>query len=88
MREGEDFDLPDLLAEVNARIRVVAAREPIDREVKLWEFVCECAHVRCHERVALCLADYEVLRQTGAPVLAPRHRLPRRRRTRFARRLS
>ena len=68
---GESPQLPDILADVNAEIRAVAGRSAA--KAGEWEFVCECGAPGCAARVTLTLADYEVLAENGAPVLAHGH---------------
>jgi hypothetical protein len=72
---GANPELPDLLAEVNARISEYAAGA--DSRGLTWEFVCECGAVECQHRVLLSLEEYEQLRQVEAPILANGHELPR-----------
>jgi len=68
-------DLPDLLAEVNARISEYAAGA--DAGGVGWEFVCECGVVGCRERILLPLWKYAELRQADMPILADGHDLSR-----------
>jgi len=56
---------------VNAEIRALASRSA-ERSGE-WEFLCECGHVACSERVLLTLRSYEALRRRGDDVLAPGH---------------
>ena len=70
-----DVELPDLLAEVNARISEYA--ESADVGGVTWEFVCECGAVECQERISLSLVAFAELRGTDAPILAEGHELPR-----------
>src|SRR5205085_7546869 len=55
-----DVELPDLLAEVNARISEYA--ESADVGGVTWEFVCECGAVECQERISLSLVAFAELR--------------------------
>jgi hypothetical protein len=75
MTGSADVELPDLLAEVNARISEYAARADVGGVT--WEFVCECGAVVCQDRVSLSLSAYEELRRTDAPILAEGHKLSR-----------
>jgi len=68
-----DVELPDLLAEVNARISEYAAGADVAGVT--WEFVCECGAVECQERISLSLDAFDELRQTDEPVLAEGHTL-------------
>jgi rubrerythrin len=67
--------MPDLLAEVNARVRELA--DPLSRRTDKCDFCCECGEPDCHEVVALSLAEYELLRATHSPILAEGHALCR-----------
>jgi len=71
-----DVELPDLLAEVNARISEYAASADVGGVT--WEFVCECGAVECQERISLTLVAFEELRRAGLPILAEGHELSRR----------
>jgi hypothetical protein len=70
-----DVELPDLLAEVNARISEYAASADVGGVT--WEFVCECGAVECQERIQLSLAAYEEVRRRDAPILAEGHEVSR-----------
>jgi len=70
-----DVELPDLLAEVNARISEYAASADVGGVT--WEFVCECGAVECQERISLSLVAFEELRRADLPVLAEGHELSR-----------
>ncbi|HEY2543417.1 MAG TPA: hypothetical protein VGH92_10245 [Gaiellaceae bacterium] len=59
---------PNLLADVNARIRDVADRSVARSDV--WEFMCECG---CEQRVMLTLEAYEQMMLDGTSVLVPGH---------------
>jgi hypothetical protein len=61
------------LTDVNRHILDVA-RESISAEQE-WEFFCECGRPDCEERIALTLAAYVALYDSGRPVLAHGHRL-------------
>jgi len=65
-------DLPDVVAEVNARIREIAERSAARTDD--WDFICECGDHACQERVRLSVAEYEALQARKEPVLAPAHR--------------
>jgi hypothetical protein len=64
-------DLPDVVAEVNARIREIAGRSAASTDD--WDFICECGDPTCQERVTLSVAEYEKLQRRREPVLAPGH---------------
>jgi hypothetical protein len=64
-------DLPDVVADVNARIREIADRS-VERESE-WEFMCECGDPACQVRVSLTVAEYEDLLDSGGHVLALGH---------------
>jgi len=65
-----------LLAEVNRRIRGLAAKvDPHDSSA--WEFLCECGREGCSERVGLPLALYDDLKRADVELLAPGHPLRR-----------
>jgi hypothetical protein len=64
-------DLPDVVSEVNARIREIAERSAARADD--WDFLCECGHPACQERVTLSVAEYEALQARKEPVLAPEH---------------
>ena len=65
-------DLPDVVAEVNARIREIAERSAARTDD--WDFMCECGDRACQERVTLSVAAYEELQKRREPVLAAAHR--------------
>jgi hypothetical protein len=65
-------DLPEVVAEVNARIREIAERSAAATDD--WDFMCECGDPACQARVTLSVAEYEALQERKAPVLAPGHR--------------
>ena len=68
--------MSELLAEVNRRIRDLAAKvDPHDSSA--WEFVCECGEEGCSERVGLPLARYDELKHADVELLAPWHPLRR-----------
>jgi len=64
-------DLPDVVAEVNARIREIAERSAASTDD--WDFICECGDPACQERVTLSVAEYVELQKRREPVLAPGH---------------
>jgi hypothetical protein len=64
-------DLPDVVADVNARIREIADRS-VEREAE-WEFMCECGDHACETWVTLSVSQYEALVDSGEHVLAPGH---------------
>jgi hypothetical protein len=45
------------------------------RGTETWAFLCECGADDCQQWVTLPVAEYEVLRHTGRPILAPGHTL-------------
>jgi hypothetical protein len=47
--------LPELLAEVNARVREIAQASSY-AGVEPWDFFCECGTLGCRERVTISLA--------------------------------
>ena len=68
--------MSELLAEVNRRIRDLAAK--VDgHDSSAWEFVCECGGEGCSERVGLPLALYDDLKHADVELLAPGHPLRR-----------
>jgi hypothetical protein len=71
--DEQKLELPDLLAEVNARIRELAQRE-FSGPAETWEFRCECGAPQCADSVSLSLVEYEAVRANDAAVLAPGHR--------------
>jgi hypothetical protein len=41
-------------------------------EPKVWDFLCECHHVECRERIAMTREEYEAIRANGRRfVVAP-----------------
>jgi hypothetical protein len=58
-----------LLREVNDRIREVGR----DGDVSMLEFVCECGGGSCIAMVELTTGEYDGIRKTTNPVLAPDH---------------
>jgi hypothetical protein len=58
-----------LLREVNDRIREVGR----DGDVSSLEFVCECGGGSCIAMVELTTGEYDGIRKTTNPVLAPDH---------------
>jgi rubrerythrin len=62
--------VPDLLAEVNARVRELAESQCGD--AASWDFRCECGDPKCDQAV-LTVAEYEVLRASSRPILADGH---------------
>lgn len=69
---GEDgaAATPELLVEVNARMRELADR---DAGGDRWGFVCECGTPGCKEAVLLSASESEVVRAGGAAILAEGH---------------
>jgi rubrerythrin len=63
--------VPDLLAEVNAHVRELAASQSGGSDD--WDFRCECGEPDCHQAVSLTVAEYELLRASGSPILAQGH---------------
>ena len=64
----------DLLLEVNANVHEAARRfEGVLPGQERWDFTCECGAPMCRFTVSLTLAEYEALRVSGRPVLAPGH---------------
>ena len=73
-REEREADKQDVLHEVNAHVHEAAKRfEGVEASDDRWDFTCECGAPDCRTTVSLLLADYETLRATGRPVLAPGH---------------
>jgi hypothetical protein len=71
--EREELD-NDLLLEVNAHVHEAARRfEAVLPGQERWDFTCECGAPMCRFTVSLTLAEYEALRRSGRPVLAPGH---------------
>lgn len=66
-----NVEAPDLLAEVNARVRELAASQSGGAEE--WDFRCECGEPDCREVVSLTVAGYEQLRRSRSPILADGH---------------
>ena len=62
----------NLLAEVNASIRELAARSDRDQLLE-WEFLCECGDLDCVAHIALPLASYDAVRNESRFLLAPGH---------------
>jgi hypothetical protein len=58
-----------LLREVNDRIREVGR----DGDASILEFVCECGGGSCIAMVELTTGEYDGIRKTTSPVLAPEH---------------
>jgi hypothetical protein len=55
------------LRAINEQIQGLGS-ELFDRDTegtKVWEFVCECHHSECVERVALTIVEYEAVRVNG-----------------------
>ena len=72
--ENDRLDEQDVLLEVNAHVHEAALRfEGLAPGEDRWDFTCECGSQRCRVTVSLTLADYEALRASGRPVLAPGH---------------
>ena len=63
--------MPDLLAEVNARVRELADSQLQGTDD--WDFRCECGEPDCHEAVSLSIAEYELLRANSSPIIAAGH---------------
>ncbi|MGH7189266.1 MAG: hypothetical protein ACREF0_08840 [Acetobacteraceae bacterium] len=68
MGEGNS-EPPNILAEVNARIREVADRSTARADE--WEFLCECG---CEERVMMTLDRYERMTAAGTSILVHGHK--------------
>ena len=51
-----------LFREVNERVQELARRFSAGRDESVFDYVCECAHDDCTERVSLSIGDYERLR--------------------------
>jgi rubrerythrin len=66
-----NLEVPDLLAEVNARVRELAGSQSGGAEE--WDFRCECGGPDCRQAVSLTVAEYELLRATRSPILAEGH---------------
>jgi hypothetical protein len=61
--------------EVNERVLELNERFGIDQE--RIDFVCECGHAGCVERIALTRGEYEHLRESGRRfALVPGHQIP------------
>ena len=71
MPGNADVELPDLLAEVNARISEYAASADVGGVT--WEFVCECGETDCALAVPLTADVYDELRALNLALLAPGH---------------
>jgi hypothetical protein len=67
--------LPEVLADVNARISKLASEQNGDAGER-WEFVCECGRPGCEKRVLLSVVDYETLVRKGRAVIAEGHGAP------------
>ena len=73
-REEQEADKQDVLLEVNAHVHEAAKRfEGVEPGEDRWDFTCECGAAACRSTVSLTLAEYEGLRESGRPVLAPGH---------------
>ena len=66
------MDVKRLFGRVNDSIRSIASEGPED---ETWEFMCECADVRCRERVVLTLSEFDLRRASSPPlpVVAAEH---------------
>jgi predicted Zn-ribbon and HTH transcriptional regulator len=82
MDAGGNVEVPDLLAEVNARVRELA--ESQSGGTATWDFRCECGDPDCSRPVPLTVAEYELLRAGGSPILAEGHEQSRLRAAREA----
>jgi hypothetical protein len=72
--ENDRADEQDVLLEVNAHVHEVARRfEVLAPGEDSWDFTCECGAEGCRVTVPLTLAEYEALRASARPVLAPGH---------------
>lgn len=65
--------VPDLLAELNARVRELANSQTGGNQQ--WDFRCECGDRACKQVVAVTLVEFDALRAAGAPLLAEGHAL-------------
>jgi hypothetical protein len=73
-RKERELAERDLLLEVNAHVHQAARRyEGAEPGADSWDFTCECGAPVCRFTVSLTLAEYEALRASGQPVLAPGH---------------
>ena len=73
-RDEQEADKQDVLLEVNAHVHEAARRfEGVEPGADRWDFTCECGAAACRSTVSLTLAEYEGLRESGGPVLAPGH---------------
>ena len=68
--------MTELIDEVNRSIRALAAKVDPKND-SIWEFVCECGHEGCSDRIGLTLARYDELKAAGAVLLAPHHTMRR-----------
>jgi hypothetical protein len=62
----------ELFAHVNNSIRTLA----LDGErTQIWEFICECRDVGCHQQVSLTLVEFDEHRAASPPlpILAAGH---------------
>ena len=66
------MDTPALFAHVNDSIRNLTPEAPPD---EMWEFICECPDVACHELVTLTLDEFDERRAASPPepILAIAH---------------
>jgi hypothetical protein len=62
----ENIEVPDLLAEVNARVRELADSQSGGTDE--WDFRRECGEPDCDEAVSLTVAKYELLRASHSPI--------------------
>lgn len=53
------------LRQVNDSIREVA---PVDTELDVFDFFCECEDADCHERVSLTLREFDARRAASPPI--------------------
>jgi hypothetical protein len=54
----------------------------VRRDRETWDFLCECGADDCREWLTLPVAEYEVQRAAGEPILAPGHVVVREQRSR------
>ena len=62
--------------DVNRNLRMAVKRFDLSggaRDQETWDFLCECGAGDCREWVTLPVSEYEVLRASHEPILAPGH---------------
>jgi hypothetical protein len=65
-----------LFRDVNERVKRIDAAHGLP-QTELWEFLCECGHADCIERVSLTVDEYERVRSSPINFLVvPGHELP------------